>query len=634
MNKMLSLGLLLTMSVPAISGMLAVNPTGKHQTIEGIGAALSMCEGFITGQKYKEELYDTLFKATGISILRFGNWLQDTTSDLTTDSTLAAEYRKRNPYGKVLISSWTPPKYLKGNNSETGSTSPNSLKKVNGKFVYDQFGHWWKTTVNRFNRAGINPDYITIQNEINWNTDYGSCLFQDYENDTIAAYAPAMKAVHDSIRTLTKYPKLLGPEVLGTGYDGVEWAAKTMTDSSAFEGWAFHFYGSGDFNDPPSFLNNTMTGASFSKLKKATGGKPRFMTEFCNLGSHETDAMSLASPDTAKDWLNLGWIMQEAFVEADLNGWVFWDMAWQGNSSMVATLAPWDPNSWPASAPHGFFVRRMLPALGQYSRFVKPGWIRIDATPMDTALKVSAFLSPQGDSVSIIIVNPGFSSVGFTPMVVSSSVAEGSVWVTSPTMALNNTGTWKSGQDLVAAPRSITTLSGSMGLAVPAVLGAQFFQYSGYSGLSAKLKEGDYTLSQLQTAGIPDNSISSMKVDPGMTVELFDGDNFTSRLGVYTSDLSDFSTVGMGNKVTSIRITSGTVGIQSRLTVTNPQMKWLNNTLHVSGVQSGQLYVRGVDGALSVIPVRNGIANTKDLKAGKYLMGIDQKHMEPVFVIR
>lgn len=458
-----SLGLLVTLCGTTFAGVMVVEPTSKHQTMEGIGGALAMCEGWLATAPYKSEIYDTLFNASGISILRLGNWLQDTTADLTNDSSIVTEYRKRNPYGKVLISSWTPPPYLKANNSDNGNVSPNSLKKVNGKFVYDQFGHWWKACIRRFNQAGINPDYITIQNEINWNTDYGSCLFYSAENDTIAAYAPAMKAVHDSIYGLAKHPVILGPEVLGTAYNGVEGYASTM-DTSSFYGWAFHFYGSGDYNNPPSFISNST--ASYSTLMKTIKDKPRFMTEYCNLGSNETDALSLANPDTTKDWLNLAWIMQTAFTGLDLTGWVFWDLAWQGNSSIIPVFAPWDPNSWPASSPHGFMVRRMLPALSQYSRFVRGGWVRVTATPQDTALKVSAFVSPQGDSISIVLVNPGSSAVTFMPMTVGAINANGDIWTTSPSQALQKTGNWTSGQNLTVSSRSITTLNGSLGQSV------------------------------------------------------------------------------------------------------------------------------------------------------------------------
>lgn len=444
----------------AFAGPMVVVPSAKRQTIEGIGAALAMYSGWIPSHPYKEEIYDTIFKSTGISLLRLGNWLQDTNSSLKDDSSIVAELRRRNPYAKVLISSWSPPNSLKANNNSNGNTSPNSLKKVNGKFVYDQFGHWWKSSVRRYNAAGIRPDYITIQNEVNWNTDYWSCLFNPTENDTIAAFQPALRAVRDSIAKLPSPPRILAPEVLGTAYDGVETYAKTM-DTSTFYGWAFHFYGSGDFNNPPSFLSNPT--ASFTKLHETTKGKPRFMTEYCNLGGSEATAKILAVPDTAKEWLNLAWIMQESFVNLELTGWVFWDLAWGNTGSMVGVYPGWDRSSWPANSPHGFFVHRTLNALAQYSRFVRGGWTRVDASAKDTALKISAFVSPGNDTVSIVVVNPSFAAVTFTPTVTGYAGAHGDVWTTSPTQALQKSGSWTATKDLQVPARSVTTLTGPLG---------------------------------------------------------------------------------------------------------------------------------------------------------------------------
>lgn len=87
----------------------------------------------------------------------------------------------------------------------------------------------------------------------------------------------------------------------------------------------------------------------------------------------------------------------------------------------------------------------------------------MDATAADAALKVSAFTSSGGDSISIVIVNTSYSSVTFTPAVSDASNASGNIWTTSSTQALEKTGTWVSGQSLTVASRTITTLNGTLG---------------------------------------------------------------------------------------------------------------------------------------------------------------------------
>lgn len=88
----------------------------------------------------------------------------------------------------------------------------------------------------------------------------------------------------------------------------------------------------------------------------------------------------------------------------------------------------------------------------------------------------------------------------------------------------------------------------------PTAPGATFYQFANFGGLNTTLSAGSYTLAQLNAAGIPDNAVSSMKVAPGLVVELFDGDNLQSFLGTFDSDQPDFGAIGAGGKVSSVRI--------------------------------------------------------------------------------
>jgi len=281
---------------------------------------------------------------------------------------------------------------------------------------------------------------------------------------------------------------------------------------------------------------------------------------------------------------------------------------------MVAVLPGWDRNSWTATTPHGYFVHRTLPALGQYSKFVRGGWVRIDATPQDTALKVSAFLSPNGDSISVIIVNPSYSSVTFTPLISGSPDASGDVWTTSSTQSIAKNGSWSSGKDLVVAARTVTTLNGGLS----SVQGARFYQFSNYAGLNSKLAVGTYTLAQLQALGIPDNSMNSLKVDAGLTVELFDGDNFTSLLGSYQSDVADFSTLGIANKVTSLRISVTPPSVINSIQNRSGSIHQYSGSISISGISSGKLQVVDAAGRGQILEISEGKVNIANLPTGVY----------------
>lgn len=166
------------------------------------------------------------------------------------------------------------------------------------------------------------------------------------------------------------------------------------------------------------------------------------------------------------------------------------------------------------------------------------------------------------------------------------------------------------------------TISGNDNPPVP-ILGATFYQFNNFGGLNAKLVEGSYTLSQLQSASIPDNAINSMKVDAGLTVELFDNDNFQVQLGSFDSDLPDFGAKGFSNKVTSLRIvktsslsssnemlsssvaassSAGTVAMQSRDVFSGSHWSIHNRTLTWNTTQTMQ-------GTIAVFDILGNVRN-------------------------
>jgi hypothetical protein len=58
------------------------------------------------------------------------------------------------------------------------------------------------------------------------------------------------------------------------------------------------------------------------------------------------------------------------------------------------------------------------------------------------------------------------------------------------------------------------------------VTGVTFYQDINYGGTAITLGPGNYNLSQLNEAGIPNDWMSSLKVPSGYTVEVYQHDNF------------------------------------------------------------------------------------------------------------
>ncbi|MBW4079873.1 discoidin domain-containing protein [Paenibacillus sp. S150] len=84
--------------------------------------------------------------------------------------------------------------------------------------------------------------------------------------------------------------------------------------------------------------------------------------------------------------------------------------------------------------------------------------------------------------------------------------------------------------------------------------GATFYKDGGYAGTAVTLPKGNYTLAQLQEAGIANDSITSLKVFGGCTVELYEDNNFGGAKVTKTADDASLSDDGFNDLTSSIKI--------------------------------------------------------------------------------
>lgn len=86
----------------------------------------------------------------------------------------------------------------------------------------------------------------------------------------------------------------------------------------------------------------------------------------------------------------------------------------------------------------------------------------------------------------------------------------------------------------------------------PATGVATVYQDCNYGGYAAALPEGSYTLAQLQARGVKDNDLSSLRVNAGYQVQLFDGDNFTGASVTRTADTGCLVDQAFNDRATSV----------------------------------------------------------------------------------
>ncbi|GAI93096.1 unnamed protein product, partial [marine sediment metagenome] len=232
----------------------SVNMGTVYQELEGFGAAGAWYGGWLTAHPQKNEIYDVLFGQLGLDIYRLRNIYQiydDWSSGLNTNSEIiqAAETSLGHPI-KIMISSWSPPAYLKSNESTARGTL---ARHPGGGYKYSEFAKWWADSLTEYARHGIHADYVNIQNEPEFLADHDSCKFTPAETSEWAGYNLAFEAVYQELASrMTDMPKLLASDSFGCSASRAY--IDELIDPSHVYGYAHHLYADGDFDNPDSFI--------------------------------------------------------------------------------------------------------------------------------------------------------------------------------------------------------------------------------------------------------------------------------------------------------------------------------------------------------------------------------------------
>ncbi|MGD0676363.1 MAG: hypothetical protein ABSC94_13170 [Polyangiaceae bacterium] len=371
------------------SGVITVRTAERHQTLEGFGASLAFNLDLAVGHP-PQGLYDTIFRDLGLDILRLRNRYQR--SD-PTDGQLAQEVeivrRATAALGarpKILLSSWSPPAALKANGQERCRGNEDcTLKKEGGHFVYAQFADYWYESLRHYESLGIVPDYVTIQNEPDFiPPDWEGCKFEPSETSRYPGYNRALEFVEKRLSTLPAPPKLLGPEVVGVHSNKVRRYTQEMNLDLVY-GVAHHLYEKGDDNvwdwrspGPDSYVQ-PMRSAALAAQKK-----PLFQTEF------QTD-----EDRGVEGGFETAWLIHNSLVEEGVVAFLYWDLLWRPKGGLVSVDGD------------RYAIRDQYYSLRHYARFTQPGDVRIGAHADSNGLRVSAYLAPTGDRLTVVVLNVG-----------------------------------------------------------------------------------------------------------------------------------------------------------------------------------------------------------------------------------
>jgi O-glycosyl hydrolase len=393
--------------MPSVSkySVYSFDPSTTFQTMDGFGAAYTWYSDLIyqNGKTGKEAL-DSLFGDAKLSILRFKNeYGYQTRGSATNGETMLKYYKgaveRCAQYGEkpiVLMCCWSPAAYLKSNNGISGQKGATLKKNDDGKYCYDEYGQWWADAIKYYEKLGIHVDYVSIQNEVEFVASYDGCRFDPYETNEAASYAKAFIAVYRAFKKEfgAAAPKMIGPETMSCVWGTIAPYVKAIKaeDPEALAGIAHHLYVGGVADekahtvDPSSFITNFMTmSANYQNVKK-------WQTEY-----YIGHAIQQAE------------LINNCLTFENVNAYLFWSGVWTTSNSTFEnadlTSAMWG-GVWARRAK--YYVMR------HFSEYIRPGYTRIKAVSGSGKVKSSAFISPDGNKVTIVLVNTSADDMGFT----------------------------------------------------------------------------------------------------------------------------------------------------------------------------------------------------------------------------
>jgi glucosylceramidase len=395
---------------------ISVDPARSYQRIEGLGASITDSSAHLLARSPdRDAIMRSLFDprhGLGLSYLRQPMGASDfvagphyTYDDVPAGQTdfrlehfsiahdraeilpLLRQALRLNPCLKVMATPWSPPAWMKTDDSLVGGRFKDDPR------VYDAYARYFVRFIQEYRRAGVPIDAITLQNEPqnrNPSAYPGMDLRDDEEARLIVAVGRALQraGLHTKIlgydHNWSLHPNDVGP---ADDPANPEYAASLLSNPAAsryLAGTAFHCY----FGDPERQ----------SALHDAFPAKDVYFTE-CS-GSLSGDPAT-TFPDT------LHWHTRYLTVGAVRN--------W------AKTVITWNLALDPAGGPHNggcgtcFGVMTIDPAtghatptadyyvLGHVTRFIRPGAVRVDSTAAGNAWNV-AFRNPDG-SVVLVVVN-------------------------------------------------------------------------------------------------------------------------------------------------------------------------------------------------------------------------------------
>ncbi|MGA2909601.1 MAG: Ig-like domain-containing protein [Terracidiphilus sp.] len=367
------------------------------------------------------------------------------TSEWDYEAANGSEAVAANPNAIVFASPWTPPATWKLSGTSTTVSGTTFNEAFNGTCTegagycggyldpnhYADYANYLEDFVRFFNTTDSFHLYaISMQNEPEENVSYESCVWTPQQMDAWIA-GNASTITSDAYST-----KLIMPE--SDNFNPVD-ASVALSDSSA-QGLI-------------SIIGGHIYGVSPVPYSIPSGDSPKelWMTEF--------GPLSNATLTWSEALTTYGESIHNSMVTGQYNAYVWWGL-FGASSGTCATNA-----GTCGLVDDAGNVQPMGYVMGQYSKFIQPGFARVSATATPvTGVYVSAYSNASPSHYAIVVINANSSSESLTFVLNNGS----GVTSLTPYQSTSSAG--------LAAQTAVTVSSGQFSYTLPAQSIVTFYQ--------------------------------------------------------------------------------------------------------------------------------------------------------------
>jgi glucuronoarabinoxylan endo-1,4-beta-xylanase len=385
--KRFILAALAAMSLDCLAQQCVVDWDDVYQRIDGFGASSAFVT--MTWTAAQADMFFSTNTGIGLSLLR----MQVQPGGFTHANEIALAQMAQTRGARIWSTPWTPPASFKDNDSTNGGSF---LSASNQAYAELLAGY-----VANLTNSHINLYALSIQNEPDAVVTYVSCSWTAQQFHDFVPYLYKALAASNVAST-----KIMLPE--SESWYGTYLETTAMSDPAVAARvgiLAFHNYDGINFDTGPTSVPDA----------PETYGKPLWETE---VSTGDTFDGSISNAIYWAGRIHLFMTVAQA------NAWHYWWLIpWGGTDNQGLT----DANGKPA--------KRMY-ALGQFSRFVRPNFSRIDANVTDSAALISAYKDSASPSFAIVAINPTDSAISQGFYLSNFTASSVTPWLTTATLSL------------------------------------------------------------------------------------------------------------------------------------------------------------------------------------------------------